>query len=51
MTWLVLLPAVLGACVVLTDMAHKAVQGALKPKPCQHPGWMYNRCIVCGSPR
>lgn len=51
MTWLVLLPAILGVCIVITDVAHKAVKDALKPKPCPHPAWIYDRCIVCGSPR
>lgn len=51
MIWLVLLPAILGCAVVLTDMAHKALTAALRPKVCEHPFWMYGRCGQCGTPR
>lgn len=50
MIWLVLLPAILGCCVVLTDMAHKAIQDAVRPKRCPHPALMYGRCVQCGTP-
>lgn len=50
MIWLVVLPAILGCAVVITDMAHKALQQALKPKQCPHPFRMYGRCGQCGTP-
>lgn len=49
-TWLVVLPAILGCAVVLTDMAHKAMQRAVAPVVCPHPFVMYGRCGKCGTP-
>lgn len=49
-TWLVLLPAILGCAVVLTDMAHNAIQRYIKPKACPHPFVMAGRCGKCGTP-
>lgn len=49
MQWLVLLPCILGCAVVLTDMATKAMERALKPEVCPHPFVMYGRCGKCGT--
>ena len=51
MTWLVLLPAILGCAVVVTDMAQRALEKLIEPERCTHPAWIYNRCIQCGVPR
>lgn len=50
MIWLVVLPAILGCVVVLTDMAHQALRKLTEPTPCAHPAYMYGRCIQCGTP-
>lgn len=50
MIWLVVLPAILGCAVVLTDWAWRWMQDAVKPKPCEHPFWIFGRCIQCGTP-
>lgn len=50
MIWLVLLPAILGCAIVLTDMAHKSIEDTIRPKPCPHPFWIFGRCIQCGTP-
>lgn len=49
-TWLVLLPAILGCVVVLTDMAHHALRKLIEPTRCLHPAYIYGRCIQCGTP-
>ena len=50
-TWLVVLPAILGCCVVLTDMAIKAMERAVRPRVCLHRFYMGERCGECGTPR
>ena len=51
MIWLVVLPAILGCAVVLTDMAWRWMQDQVTPKQCPHPFYMGERCIQCGTPR
>lgn len=49
-TWLVLLPALLGCAVIITDVAIKALESALKPRMCMHTHRMLGRCVECGTP-
>lgn len=51
MTWLVLLPAILGCVIVLTGWAHSRNQDLTTHKPCTHAFYIFGRCIECGTPR
>lgn len=50
MTWLVLIPVILGCAVVLTDWAHTEVKRLIAPRRCTHPFYIFGRCIECGTP-
>jgi hypothetical protein len=50
MMWLVILPAILGCAIVLTDLAHSALHRLITPKVCLHEHRMYGRCVECGTP-
>lgn len=49
-TWLVLIPCILGCAVVLTDWAWRAMQGSVAPRRCLHTHYIFGRCVECGTP-
>lgn len=53
MEWVALLPCIFGLHVVLTEWAARAMKPPEEPgyEACEHPFYIDNRCIICGTPK